>query len=85
MPNSAIKNESRKLSQDLSRFTKFRVMEARWVVLGVTIFFLYLRAIRGAEVQYVDRDGTLRTYIPLPINAGGFEISGSNSLLNQRC
>lgn len=82
MPNDAIKNESRKLSQD-SPITLYQIsgnassMGSSW---GNDLFLVSPEQSGGAEVQYVDRDGTLRTYIPLPINAAGFEISGSNSL-----
>ena len=71
MPNNAITNESRKLSQD-SPITLYQIsgnassMGNSW---GNDLFLVSPEQSGGAEVQYVDRDGTLRTYIPLPINA----------------
>lgn len=34
----------------------------------------------GQTIEYVDDGGTLRTYQPVPINATGFELTGSNRL-----
>lgn len=83
MPNKAIINESRKLTQD-SPITLFHIsgnsspFASSWTN---DLFLVSPEQSGGNSVEYVERDGTtLRTYQPLPIAASGFEISGSNSL-----
>lgn len=80
--NSSIKNETRELVQD-SQITLYQISGDTSSMAGAWTNDLYLVSPEqsgGNPVQYVNRDGALVTYSPVPIAAGGFSISGSNSL-----
>ena len=82
MPNQKIIKESRKLTQD-SPIILFHItgnsstFASSWTN---DLFLVSPEQSGGSSVEYVDKDGNLRTYQPLPIAASGFELSGSNSL-----
>ena len=82
MPNQKIIKESRRLTQD-SPIILFQIsgnnssMASNW---SNDLFLVSPEQSGGNSVRYIDRDGNLQTYQPLPISAGGFELSGSNSL-----
>lgn len=82
MPNQKIIKESRKLTQD-SPIILYQIsgnnssMASNW---SNDLFLVSPEQSGGNSVRYIDRDENLQTYQPLPISAGGFELSGSNSL-----
>ena len=82
MPNQEIIEESRKLSQD-SPITLFQIsgnassMASSWTN---DLYLVSPEQSGGTEVEYVNRDGNVVTYEPVPIAAGGFDLSGSNNL-----
>lgn len=82
MPNSNIIQESRQLVQD-SPIILFHISGSSSTYASSwtnDLYFVSPEQSGGKSVQYVDRDGDIRTYEPLPIAASGFELSGSNSL-----
>ena len=89
MPNSKIIKESRKLSQD-SPITLYQISGEASAMAGSwtgDLFLVSPEESGGHPVRYVNRDWTssnpnqnLDSYIPIPIAAAGFELSGSNNL-----
>ena len=82
MPNSKIIKESRKLSQD-SPITLYHISGEASAMASSWSGDLYLVSPEesgGHPVKYVNRDGNLKSYTPIPIAAAGFELSGSNNL-----
>mgnify|MGYP001295037519 FL=1 len=80
--NAAIRNESRSLSQD-SPITLYQIASGSSPLASQWTSDLYLVSPEqsgGSPVQYVNRNDQLVTYQPVPIQAGGFFISGSNQL-----
>ena len=82
MPNEKLRTDTRKLNQD-SPITLYHIsgnassMGSSWTN---DLYFVSPEQSGGTEVEYVNRDGTVVTYEPVPISAGGFELSGSNNL-----
>jgi lambda family phage minor tail protein L len=83
MPNnSSIKNEARSLIQD-SQITLYQISGSASALASAWSGDLYLVSPEqsgGNKVEYANLDGDLVTYLPVPIAAAGFSISGSNSL-----
>ena len=86
MPDSKVINESRRLTQD-SPITLYHIsgeassLASSW---NNDLFLVSPEESGGHPVEYVDRDDNVRTYTPIPIAAGGFELSGSNNLPQPR-
>ena len=82
MPNEKLRTETRRLTQD-SPITLYQIsgnassMGGSWTN---DLYFVSPEQSGGTEVEYVNRDGAVVTYEPVPIAAGGFELSGSNNL-----
>ena len=82
MPNEKLRTETRRLTQD-SPITLYHIsgnassMGSSWTN---DLYFVSPEQSGGTEVEYVNRDGAVVTYEPVPIAAGGFELTGSNNL-----
>ena len=80
--NTKIRNETQQLSQD-SAITLYQIsgnssaMASSWTN---DLFLVSPEESGGKKVVYVDRDNNDQTYLPVPIAASGFELSGSTSL-----
>lgn len=78
---SGIINEARSLVED-TRLDLF-IIDGSAVFPGAGPAIQYLVSPEqsgGQTIEYVDDGGTLRTYLPVPISATGFELTGSNRL-----